>query len=192
MSRGREMRVPGSVPGPVLRLGAAVVISGGALLLNPYPMWWAIAAAAATLSVLVPRSMASWIGIACLPMGLILTAPSAGRTALAVLLIHLAHVVAAWAWAVPWRSRIRMSVLMPGLRRLLLIQAIAQSVAALVVLALPPLQGPGFAWLAPLGAAVLTGASAVTLRLSAAGRAAAAPALERPEGAPEPDVGGRS
>lgn len=166
MTRGNEIRVPGSVPGPVLRAGAAGVIVGGVLLLNPYPMWGMIAAAAALLSIPAPRSMASWIGIACMPMGVILTAPSAGRTALAVLLIHVAHVLASWAWAVPWRSRIRLRVLLPGVRRLLVIQAIAQTVAAVVVLALPPLHGPGFAWIAPLGASVLAAASAIALHLS--------------------------
>jgi hypothetical protein len=164
-------------------------VVGGVLLLNPYPVWWTIATAAALLSVLVPRSMASWIGVACMPIGVILTAPSAERTALAVLLIHVAHVLAAWAWAVPWRSRIRLRVLVPGLRRLLVIQVIAQTVAALVVLAVPPLRGPGFAWLAPLGAVVLVGASALALRLSSRPGPALRPTAEPASGA---DVRGPS
>lgn len=166
MTPSHEMRVPGSVPGPFLRVGAAAVIVGGVLLLNPYPLWWTVAGVAALLSVLVPRSMGSWLGIACMPLGVILTEPSAGRTALAVLLVHVAHVVAAWAGAVPWRSRIRLRVLLPSVRRLLAIQAIAQAVAFAVVLSVPPLHGPGIPWLAPLGAAVLAGASALALRLS--------------------------
>ncbi|WP_336628550.1 MULTISPECIES: hypothetical protein [unclassified Microbacterium] len=166
MMRRHEMRVPGAVPGAVLRLGAAAVVLGGVLLLNPYPMWRAIATIAVAVAVLLPRSLASWAGIACLALGVILVEPSPGRTAIAVLLIHLAHVLSAWAWAVPWRSRIRLVVLIPGIRRLLVIQAIAQSAALLVVLAVPPLHGPGFAWLAPLGAAVLTAASALALHLS--------------------------
>lgn len=161
-----ELIAPGSLPAPVLRIGTAAIITGGVLLLNPYPMWWWVAGGASLLSVIVPRSMGSWIGIACMAVGMILTEPSAGRTALAVLLIHAAHVLAAWAWAVPWRSRIRPAVLLPGVRRLLLIQAIAQSAATLMLLAVPPLHGPGFAWLAPLGAAVLTGVSAAVLRVS--------------------------
>ncbi|MBS1906536.1 MAG: hypothetical protein JST33_08210 [Actinobacteria bacterium] len=166
MSRPHELRAPGSVPGAVLRLCAAAMIFGGVLLLNPYPMWWWIAGAATLISVVVPRSMAAWAGIACMAVGLILTPPSPGRAALAIGLIHLAHLLAGWTWVVPWRSRIRPAVLLPGLRRLLVIQAIAQSVAVLMVLAVPPLHGPGFAWLAPLGAAVLTGVSALALRLS--------------------------
>ncbi|MBS1675096.1 MAG: hypothetical protein JSS74_14165 [Actinobacteria bacterium] len=189
MRRPHELRVPGSVPAPVLRVAAAAVILGGTLLLNPFPMWWWIAAAAATASAIVPRSMASWIGIACMPVGLALTAPSPMRTASAVLLIHLAHVLAAWAWAVPWRSRIRVAVLLPGVRRLLLIQAIAQAVAALVVLAVPPLHGPGFAWLAPLGAALLAGASAALLRVSGRSQARSAEPGPESEPASEP-VGG--
>ena len=161
-----ELTVRGSIPAPILRIGAAAIIVGGVLLLNPYPLWWWIAGTASLLSVVVPRSMGSWIGIACMAVGMVLTEPSAGRTVLAVLLIHTAHVLAAWSWAVPWRSRIRPAVLLPGVRRMLAIQAVAQSVAALMAIAVPPLHGPGFAWLAPLGAAVLTGISAVALRVS--------------------------
>jgi threonine/homoserine/homoserine lactone efflux protein len=88
----------------VLRIGTAVIIVGGVLLLNPYPLWWWVAGGASLVSVLAPRSMGSWIGIACMAVGMVLTEPSAARTALAILLIHAAHVLAAWAWAVPWRS----------------------------------------------------------------------------------------
>ncbi|MGN8027690.1 hypothetical protein [Microbacterium sp. 22242] len=195
-----ELTASGAVPGPALRIGAAVVVVGGVLLLNPYPLWWWVAGAAALLSVIAPRSMAAWVGIACIALGLVLTAQSAGRTALAVLLIHAAHVLASWAWAVPWRSRIRPSVLLPGVRRLLVIQAIAQTVAALMALAVPPLHGPGFAWLAPLGAAVLTCASAIALRVSlgpgpgrrTVSRTAVESGARPPAGAPGANVGGRS
>ncbi|MFJ4166755.1 hypothetical protein ACIPY5_14475 [Microbacterium sp. NPDC089698] len=195
-----ELTAPGAVPAPVLRFGAAVVIMGGVLLLNPFPLWWWVAGAASVLSVAFPRSMGSWLGIACMALGMILTEPSPGRAALAVLLIHVAHVIASWAWAVPWRSRIRPAVLLPGIRRLLVIQAIAQAVAALMALAVPPLHGPGFAWLAPLGAAVLTGASAIALRVSlgpdpvrrAASGAAAGGDARPSAGAPGANVGGPS
>lgn len=195
-----ELTAPGAVPAPVLRVGAAVVIMGGVLLLNPYPLWWWVAGAASLLSLIVPRSMAAWLGIACMALGVVLTEQSAGRTALAVLLIHAAHTLASWAWAVPWRSWIRPSVLLPGVRRLLVIQAIAQTVAALMTLAVPPLHGPGFAWLAPLGAAVLTGASAFALRVSLGPdpgyRTASSTPVESdarpPAGAPGANVGGRS
>lgn len=189
MTRSHELRVPGSVPGPVLRIASALVIAGGAPLLNPYPLWWWVAGVAALVAAIVPWSMAAWIGIACLALGVILTAPSAGRTALAVLLIPVAHVLAAWAWAVPWRSRIRLRVLLPGVRRLLVIQVIAQSVAAVMVMALPPLHGPGFPWLAPLGAAVLAGVSAVALRVSSHPEAGVEPSVGSGAGA---NVGGRS
>ncbi|OZB85631.1 hypothetical protein [Microbacterium sp. 13-71-7] len=200
MRTPHELTVPGAIPAPVLRIGTAVVILGGALLLNPYPLWWWVAGAAALLSVIVPRSMASWLGIACIALGLVLTEQSAWRTALVVLLVHAAHVLASWSWAVPWRSRIRPSVLLPGVRRLLVIQAIAQTVAALMALAVPPLNGPGFAWLAPLGAAVLTGASAFALRVSLgpdpgrrpASRSAVEPGGSSPAAAPGANVGGRS
>ena len=200
MTHAHELRVRRAVPGAVLRVAAAAVVLGGVLLLNPYPMWRAIAAAAVLVAVLIPRSLASWAGIACLALGVVLVEPSPVRTALAVLLVHLAHVLSAWAWAVPWRSRIRLGVLIPGVRRLLVIQAIAQSVGLLVVLAVPPLHGAGFAWLAPLGAAVLTAASAVALHLSwapAPGRRTPRSVRAEPDespgaAAPEANVGGRS
>ncbi|MDQ4213008.1 hypothetical protein [Microbacterium capsulatum] len=168
MTRRNQLLVSGSVPVPLLRLVSAAVIIGAALALNPSPVWRSLAVAAALVSVIVPRSLIAWAGIACLPLGIVLTPASAGRTVLAILVIHVAHVLAAWAWAAPWRSRIRFALMLPSLRRLLLIQVAAQAVAAVMTLLVPPLGGPGLDWLAPLGAVLLLGAAALVLRVSPA------------------------
>ncbi|UGS27151.1 hypothetical protein K8F61_02760 [Microbacterium resistens] len=169
--RAHELRVPRGIPGIVPRLLVLLVTTAGVLALTPFIVWQVVAVAAASVSVVLPRSFAAWAGAACLPIGVLLTAPSPGRTALAVLLVHAIHVLAALSLTIPAGSRIAPGLLRPVLRRFVVIQAIAQPVAATAAL-LPQAGAADTAWLAPLGAALLLVVATATTQLMRRGSAA--------------------
>ena len=198
MTRGiRSFRVRGAVPGLVIRLLIVAVVWGGAIQLNPFPLWQGIALVASLIAFVVPRSLAAWLGAACLVFGVLLTDPAPERTALAVLLVHAIHVLGSLALAIPLSSRVALAVLVPSATRFLVVQLIAQPLVLGVWLLAPADVDHGPAWLAPAAAvALLLG---VVLALRAARNADDAPrtaaseeervAAERPRGA---DVRGPS
>lgn len=170
MRRGiRSIQVRGAVPGITVRLVVVALVWVGVVLLNPFVLWQAVAVIAAVVAVLLPRSLAAWVGAGCLVFGVILTEPAPERTALALLLVHAVHVFASLSMVVPISSRLALAVLAPSLARLLVVQLIAQPVVLGVWLLAPSGIDRGVAWLAPLAAlALLLG---VVLALRAARRA---------------------
>ncbi len=122
----RRIRVPGAVPGITIRLLLLGVVSVGAVVLVPFPLWQGIAVVAALVAVVIPRTLTAWAAAACLPFGVILTEPSPGRTALALLLVHAIHVLAALSLVVPLRSRLALRVLRSTLLRFLVVQLLSQ------------------------------------------------------------------
>src|SRR5690606_11674478 len=81
--------------------------------------------------------------------------PSMWSAAAAVLLVHLMHVLSSMLPVVPWRGRVLVRALRPTLRRLLVVQLIAQPVTLIVMLVR---LSDG----AAVQGAVLAGAAAVT------------------------------
>ncbi|WP_337005255.1 MULTISPECIES: hypothetical protein [unclassified Microbacterium] len=198
MTRGiRSFRVPGAVPGLVIRLLLVAIVWFGAVALNPFPLWQGIAVVASVIATVLPRSLAAWLGAACLVFGVLLTDPAPERTALAVLLVHAIHVLGALALTIPLASRVALAVLAPSATRFLVVQLIAQPLVFGVWLLAPADVDRGVAWLAPVAAvALLVG---VLLALRAARKAddsrrtaaseSAPSVVERPRGA---DVRGPS
>lgn len=154
-ARAQSFRVPAAIPGIVPRLLVVAFVAVGALVLMPFPLWQGIAIVLAVASVLLPVSMTAWGAAACLPFGVLLGEPSITRTALAVLLVHAIHVCAGLSLVVPVRSRLSLRVLGVSLRRLVVIQLIAQPLAFGIAL----LAGRGLpseiGWVAPVAAALL-------------------------------------
>lgn len=165
----RSFRVRGAIAGIVIRLALVAIVWFGVVALNPFPLWQGIALVAALTAVFVPRSLAAWVAAACLAFGVLLTDPAPERTALAVLLVHAVHVLAALALEIPPASRVAFAVLVPSAARFLVVQLIAQPLVLGVWLLAPADVDRGAAWLAPLAAvAVLLG---VLLALRAARKA---------------------
>jgi len=162
-ARSQTLRVPAAVPGIVLRLLIVALVAVGVLLLMPYALWQGIAIAVAVAAVFVPASLAAWAAAACLPFGLLVTEPSATRTALAVLLVHAIHVVASLTLVIPARSRVSLLVLGPSALRFAVVQLIAQPVAFGVPLLVGASGWATASWLAPAAAGSLTVGLAVAL-----------------------------
>ncbi|MFB8190902.1 hypothetical protein ACFC14_16415 [Microbacterium sp. NPDC055988] len=169
-----------------IRLLVVGVVWVGAVTLIPFPLWQGIAVVAAVVSAVIPPTLAAWAAAACLPFGVILTEPSPGRTALALLLVHAVHVLASISLVVPMRSRLALRVLRPTLLRFVVVQLLSQPLVFAMWLLAPRGVDDGTAWFAPIAAAVLV--AGVLLALWAARRADAEPTRTDPEGA-EPGVG---
>lgn len=168
--RTHTLRVPGAVPGLALRLLIVALVMIGAALLVPYALWQWIAVISALAGVIIPRSMASWLAAGCLVFGVALAGPAPERTALAVLLVHLIHVLAGLTLVVPLRSRVALRMLRPTTARLLVVQLIAQPIALGVWLLSPAPGDHGPGWIAPLAAvAFLLGVLAAVRTLRAEG-----------------------
>lgn len=175
MSRAiRQIRVPGAVPGVTVRLLLVGVVAVGAVTLVPFPLWQAIAVVAVVVAVVIPRTLAAWAAAACLPFGVILTEPSPGRTALALLLVHAIHVLAALSLVVPLRSRLAVRVLRPTFLRFGIVQLLSQPLVFAMWLLAPSGVDRGTEWLAPVAAAALV--MGVLLALRAAKRSDGEPA----------------
>lgn len=160
----RSIRAGFAVPGAAIRLAVVALAAGGALLLVPFPLWQGIAVLAAAVAVVIPRSLAAWVALACLPFGVILSEPDPARTALALLFVHALHVCASLSLVVPPSSRVALSVLLPSAGRLLAVQSIAQPLAFGVWLLTERPDAPEVAILAPFAAATLLGGILVALR----------------------------
>lgn len=158
------MRVRAAVPAIVLR-GALLAFSVLTVdALRAPTLWLGVTVVTAVAGAVLPRTMAAWIPIAAIGLTMLMSDAQPGRVALALFAVHLIHVVAGICWAIPWQSRVQLSVLWPSVRRFALVQLVVQPCALAVVL-LPRITDAGYGWLAPLGAVVLV-ALAVLLRRS--------------------------
>lgn len=161
--RTHTVRIGGSIPALVIRVLLVLVGGGAALLLNPYPLWQGIGIVAVVVGAVFPQTYIAWGSAASIALGILLAEPSPGRTAAALLGIHLVHVLGCLCATIPWRSRVAVRALRPTLRRFLLVEVIAQPIALLAAF-LPALGTDGYAWLAPAGAAIVVALAILVLR----------------------------
>lgn len=153
--RNDRIRTGPAIAGPVLHALLPVTAAVAALLLVPVPVWQLAVVGTALLGTLFPQTLGGWLSIACLAVGMLLGTPSMWSAAAAVLLVHLMHVLSSLLPVVPWRGRVLVRALRPTLRRLLVVQLIAQPVTLIVMLVR---LSDG----AAVQGAVLAGAAAVT------------------------------
>jgi hypothetical protein len=135
--------LPGTVPGWTLRVAFAIVGVALAVTAAPSGPWPLLCVALAAVSVAVPRWRSAWVLIAMLAFSALLE-PAAGVSIRVLALIagaHALHVLAAWMLAVPARARLEPAVLVPGLRRFVLIQLPVQAAAVLVLSLRQPAPG---------------------------------------------------
>ena len=154
-TRTHRVRVRGAVPGVLVRMLVLALIVVGAVTLVPFPVWQVVAVAAGGVAAVFPRSLAAWAAAACLPFSLLLSAPSAGATAVTMLLVHAIHVVASWSLVVPVWSRTSLRAWGPSLGRFAVVQLIAQPVAYGAALLAEGSGISDLSWMAPLAAGAL-------------------------------------
>ncbi|MCK2027636.1 hypothetical protein KZC56_15140 [Microbacterium sp. SSW1-47] len=154
-ARTRGCDVGAWVPGVTLRVLTVALVLLGVLVLHPTPFWRGVAVVAALVGAVLPRSLATWVGAACLPFGLLLSEPAPERTAVALVLVHAIHILAALSLTVPAAARLTLRSLRPTAVRFVVIQLVAQSIALGVWAVSPGQVERGAAWLAPAAASLL-------------------------------------
>ncbi|MGM7677425.1 hypothetical protein [Microbacterium sp. A94] len=128
------VRTTAAVPAVVVWVLFLVFVSGTALLLVPVVGWQIIVVLATAVGIVFPQSFGGWIAIAGIAIGMLMSEPMLWQTAVAVFAVHVIHVLSSLLLVLRWNSRVVLVALRPTLRRLLLIQLIAQPVTLLVML----------------------------------------------------------
>lgn len=129
----------------------------------PWGFWTAVGFALTAAAVAVPRVPTAW----CLLLLLAATqlfeqpAPQDGRFFLLLAGLHLLHVLAAQALALPWRGRVQLAVLRRPLLRFVAVQVPVQVAAFGALALLAP--GAGGAAATVLPAVGIAGAAALVL-----------------------------
>lgn len=167
------LKTPPAVSWIVIRIALVAVVAVGAVALNPLVGWQGAAVVLAVSAAVFPQTFAAWGSVACIVIGMLVSEPDAGRAMLAVLVVHLIHVLTSLTLVIPRGSRVLLSALRPSAIRLLLIQAIAQPLTLAVMLGVGRADGAA-PWAVVAGAGAVV-AAAVLLLVSANGRATGGP-----------------
>ncbi|WP_431221346.1 hypothetical protein [Leifsonia xyli] len=126
-----------TVPGWSLRAAFAAVALPLVLVGVPEGPWTAIAALLVGVAVWRPRWLTAWVLIGVLVLSSLVEPGILTLRLLALIAgVHALHLIAAWMLTVPPTARLHPTVLLPSLRRLVLIQVPVQAVAVLILL--PP------------------------------------------------------
>ena len=161
--RHDEVRIGAAIPGVLLRILNVAVIVACCIVMRPAPFWQVLFTLVALAGAVFPRSGLSWLALLVAPLGLVLDDVLLWRTAVALAVVHLGHVLTTLCLAIPARSRVALSALAPTGARFLGVQAAAQAIALAVLLVVGP-GGSGISWLAPVGAGAVAVLAFVLLR----------------------------
>ncbi|GAA2100220.1 hypothetical protein GCM10009841_14710 [Microlunatus panaciterrae] len=147
-----------SVGGWVLRLAIGLIACGCAALTVSGAFWWVLTGLAVALVIIRPQGMAPAMLALALGLTLVLSGGDPWRwQSFALLLgVHLLVVLGATNGDLSWRGRLELAVLLPALRRLLVMQAVAQLLAVVMAwLSSQAVRSGGLAVLGGVGLAVL-------------------------------------
>lgn len=128
------LRTGPAVPGAALHLSLVVVAAVAAMLLIPVGGWQFIVVGMALLGMLFPQTLAGWLSILCLAVGMLMAEPGIWQAMVAVVIAHIMHALCTLLPVVPWRGRVVLRALRPGLHRLLAVQTVAQPLTLSVML----------------------------------------------------------
>jgi hypothetical protein len=152
-----------TVPGWSLRVAFAVVAVPLAVTTAPSGVWPALAVLLTAVAAAVPRWRVAWVLIAVLAFSTLLEPGTLTVRLLALIAaVHVLHVLAAWMLVVPAGARLQPAVLLPSLRRLLVIQAPVQAAAIALLLVARASAAP---WLAVVSGAAIVGLVALLAAL---------------------------
>ena len=158
MRRRDRVILRAAIPAFALRVALGVAAAAGALLV-PVAGWQVAAVVLGALAALRPATRLSYLVVPIIAVGLFITGPDAGRTALALLLVHAIHALTSVTALLGADALISLRALRPLALRFAVIQLGAQAFAAALLL----MPAGGVAWLAPVGALALAGVAAVFL-----------------------------
>lgn len=144
-----------TLPAWSLRVAFAIVAVSLAVTTAPSGVWPALAVLLTAVSVVVPRWRVAWVLIAVLAFSTLL---EPGRLTIRLLAliaaVHVLHLLAAWMLVLPAAARLQPAVLLPSVRRLILIQVPVQAAAIVLLLVARPSAAP---WLALASGAAIVG-----------------------------------
>lgn len=149
MMRRARLDIGPAIPGWALRAAIVLVAVAAAWGMEAPTGWMVALAAVAALGAVSAHTGGAWMAAGMLALLLLLLPFDHGRAAITVAAVHLLHVLAALTLVVRMRTRIAWRALAPTVRRFVLIQLIAQSLLACVLL-VPT--GGGAPWAAIVGA----------------------------------------
>jgi hypothetical protein len=135
-----------------------LVLAGGlCLALEPFGVWFVIAAVLAVLGAVIPRLLTAWVFLLIVGVSVLWIEPSVSdpRPYLALAGIHLLHLLASQLTVTPGRERVEVRVLLRPLPAFVAIQVPAQLVLAAALYVSVPHGGwtvPALPFLAVLGA----------------------------------------
>lgn len=118
----------------VVRGALIVAVAVGAVALCPLIGWQVAAVVLAIVAAALPQTFAAWGSIGCLVIGMLISEPDLGRAMIAVLVVHLIHVLMSLSLVIPAGSRVVIAALRPSVLRLLAVQAIAQPVTVVLMI----------------------------------------------------------
>ncbi|KQR54575.1 hypothetical protein ASF88_07330 [Leifsonia sp. Leaf336] len=159
-SEGRAAEHPAPDLGPTLpswalRVAFALVAVPLAVTTAPSGPWPALAVVLTGIAVVVPRWRVAWALIAVLAFSTLLEPGTLTPRLLALIAaVHLLHVLAAWMLVLPPSARFQPAVLLPSLRRFVLIQLPVQVAAVVLLLVARPAAAP---WLALVSGVAIIG-----------------------------------
>ena len=137
-----------TLPSWALRVAFALVAVPLAVTTAPSGPWPALA-------VVVPRWRVAWVLIAVLAFSTLLEPGTLTPRLLALIAaVHVLHVLAAWMLVLPPAARFQPAVLLPSLRRFVLIQLPVQVAAVVLLLVARPAAAP---WLALVSGVAIIG-----------------------------------
>ncbi|MDR6970666.1 hypothetical protein [Leifsonia shinshuensis] len=159
MSAARDHdALSGTVPGWSLRalfaaIGLVLVFVG-----VPDGPWTAIAALLIGVAVWRPRWLTAWVVIGVLMLSALVEPGTFTPRLLGLIAgVHALHLVAAWMLVVPAAARLQPAVLLPSLRRFVLVQLPVQAAAVLLLLPGARASVPALAILSGIALAGLVG-----------------------------------
>lgn len=145
----------------VLRIALVVIVAGGCAILVPPVGWYIVAVVLAICAAIIPRSLATWGSVACIVVGMALSAPDLGRAMLAVLVVHLIHVLGSLTLIAPPGTLITLAALRPTAVRFGVVQVVAQPLTFVVMLGGG--RAPELPWAVVVGGGALVAAAAVLI-----------------------------
>jgi hypothetical protein len=144
-----------TLPAWSLRVAFALVAVPLAATTAPSGPWPALAVLLTGVAVVVPRWRVAWVLIAVLAFSTLLEPGTVTPRLLALIAaVHALHLLAAWMLVLAPTVRFQPAVLLPSLRRFVMIQVPVQVAAVVLLLVARPAAAP---WLALVSGAAIVG-----------------------------------